>query len=144
MNVHIGRSHRGPKKQENLCHNAPNNSLNLSDADETRSESEHLENSTILKHTEEKSVQVENDLDLVLTGEVCENCEEELIGETLWIMPVGFYYDRWPTHNIRRSPVPGCNVSEYGEIYLKGTYTKIGTVVNNLTHTIYNVKGTGS
>ena len=42
-----------------------------------------MSNSTILKHTEEKSVFVENVLDLVLTGEVCENCEEKLKGETL-------------------------------------------------------------
>ena len=90
VNVHIGRSHRGPKKQENLRHNAPNNSLNLSDADETRSESEHLENSTILKHTEEKSVQVENDLDLVLTGEVCDNSKrgsEPVTNSTIKMSP---------------------------------------------------------
>ena len=64
---------------------------------------------------------------------MCENCEEELIGETL----IGFYLDIWHTQSIRRSLVEGCNVSWSGEIYIKKTHKVIGTVVKNLTQALY-------
>ena len=114
----------------------------ISEDTDTRNETQPLANSTIntsenVKSKEDKSVQTESDIELVIEGEVCENCEEELIGETLWRIPYGFYLDRWHTQTIRRSHVEGCNVSWSGEIFIKKTHKVIGTVVNNLTHTLY-------
>ena len=77
----------------------------------------------------------ESDIELVIEGEVCADCEEELIGETLWNIPDSFYLDRWHTQRIRRSRVEGCNVNWSGEIYFKNTYKVIGLLVENLPHT---------
>ena len=132
------------RKKHHISQGDANDTMEDEPEDNLKGGSEPVANSTIIKHTEEKSFQVQNHLDLVLNGEICADCEVELIGETLWDIPDGFYYDRWHTYSIRRSPVPGCNVSNYGDIYLKGTNNSIGTVVNDLMHTLYNVKRTGS
>ena len=104
---------------------------------------EPLANSTFnaadtLKLNEDKTVQTETNIDLVLEGEVCEDCEEELIGETLWRIPDGFYLDLWHTHSVRKSPIEGYKVNQFnGNIVNKKTLDVIGTVVNGLTHTLY-------
>ena len=115
---------------------------NISEDTDTRTETQPLANSTMntygaVKSEKDKSVQTESDIDLVIEGEVCADCKEELIGETLWMIPDGFYLDRWHTQSIRRSPAEGFKVSWSGEIYIKKTREVIGTVVKNLTHTLY-------
>ena len=90
-----------------------------------------------VKPEEDKNIQTENSLDLVLPGEIGADCEVELIGETFWMIPDNLYYDSWHTHSIRRCPLDGCSVSMYGDIFRKGTNTVIGTVVNKLTPTLY-------
>ena len=60
--------------------------LNILEDNETRNGSQPLANSTIIKYEnvkpeEDKSIQTENSLDLVLPGEIGANCEVELIGE---------------------------------------------------------------
>ena len=50
---------------------------------------------------ENKNVRTESNNDLVIDGEVCEDCKEELIGKTLWRIPDGFYLDTWHTHSVR-------------------------------------------
>ena len=91
-----------------------------------------------VKSKENKNVQTESNNDLVIEGEVCEDCEEELIGETLWRIPDDFYLDTWHTHSVRRSPVEGCKVNFFnGNIVNKKTLDVIGTVVNGLTPTLY-------
>ena len=85
---------------------------------------------------EDKSVQTKTNIDLVLIGEVGVDCEEELIGETFWRIPDGFYLDRWHTHSVRKSPLEACNVGLSGDIFIKKTNKVIGTVVKGLTHTL--------
>ena len=69
---------------------------------------------------------------------MCVDCEEELIGETLWRIPNDFYLDIWHTHSVRRSPVDGCKVNQHnGNIVNKKTYGVIGTVVDGMTPTLY-------
>ena len=87
---------------------------------------------------ENKNVQTESNIDLIIEGKVCVDCEEELIGETLWRIPDDFYLDIWHTHSVRRSPVEGCKVNQHnGNIVNKKTYDVIGTVVDGTTPTLY-------
>ena len=115
--------------------------LNIFDDTDTRTQP--LANSTVniaentKKKKKDKIVQTENDIELVIEGDVCADCKEEVIGETLWNIPDGFYLDRWHTQRIRRSRVEGCNISWSGEIYIKNTHQIVGTVVKYLTHTLY-------
>ena len=90
-----------------------------------------------VKIEEDKSFQTDNTLDLVLKGEIGEDCEEELIGETFWKIRDDYYFDSWHTHSVRRCPVNGCMVGVTGNIFVKGTYTAIGNVVDDITHTLY-------
>ena len=78
--------------------------LNILEDNETRNESQPLANSTIIKYEnvkpeEDKSIQTENSLDLILPGEIGANCEVELIGEIFWMIPDNLYYDSWHTHS---------------------------------------------
>ena len=74
---------------------------------------------------------------LITMGVAGVDSEQELIGETFWLIPDNFYYDSWHTHIIRRFPLDGCSVSMYGDIFRKGIITDIGTVVNKLTPSLY-------
>ena len=102
------------------------------EAKEKKSQTDH-----IVQSKENKNIQTESNNDVVIEGEVCENCEEKLIVETLWRIPDGFYLDIWHTDSVRRSPVEGCKVVLNGSIINKKTKQVIGTVVDGLTPTLY-------
>ena len=123
LSVHMGRTHKGTKKTELIRDNSDqlHQSLNLSELNETRSSYEPLANSTIntsenVKIEEDKSVQTDNSLDLLLEGEIGKDCEEELIGETFWKIPNDYYFDSWHTHSVRSVPVNGCMVGMTGKL----------------------------
>ena len=144
LSVHMGRTHKGTKKTELIRDNSDqlHQSLNLCELNETRSSYEHLAHYTVntsenVKIEEDKSVQTDNSLDLILEGEIGEDCEEELIGETLWKIPNDYYFDSWHTHSVKRVPVNGFIVGMTGNILAKGSYTAIGNVVDDMTHTLY-------
>ena len=105
-----------------------------------RNETEPFANSTIntyenIKFEEDKSVQMELSLDLLLPGGIRADCEEELICETFWKIPDNFYFDSWHTHIIRSCPLDVCSVSIYGDIFRNGIVN--GNVVNELTPTLF-------
>ena len=99
---------------------------------ERKSQTDH-----IVQSKENKNVQTESNIDLIIEGKVCVDCEDELIGETLWRIPDDFYLDIWHTHSVRRSPVEGYKVGLNGDIINKKTKHVIGTVVDGLTPTLY-------
>ena len=60
------------------------------------------------------SVQTEDSLQIVLNGDIAEDCEDEYIGETFWRLPEEFYFDHFHTNAVRRAP-KGCWMNRLGE-----------------------------
>ena len=73
------------------------------------------------------SVQTDDSLSLVIIGEVGEDCEEHYVGEKLWYLPDGYYFDHWHTASIRRAP-KDCWVNKSGVFRNRKTGESCGRV----------------
>ena len=120
LRKHIGRDHKVIPQIDGIN--------DISSADEKSSPTKEIKFREVEVQTESKdTVQTEDSLDIVLTGEIAKDCEEEYIGETFWKLPAGFYYDNWYTDSVRRAP-QGYWVNRSGEIRNRTTGAVIGKV----------------